>query len=119
MQFAANILVAAMAALQLGFMVLEMGFWTSPVMLGISNLPLQAATATKGVGANQGLYNGFLAAGLIWGLLAAGGGFGIKLFFLCCMIVAGIFAWPTVSIRIFFAQACPAMVALLFAWLAR
>ena len=119
MQTIANVLVAALALLQSGFMVLEMSFWTSPFMRGISGLDMDVAKQTAGVGANQGLYNGFLAAGLIWGLCAPGGGLEIKLFFLACMIVAGIFAWPTVDIRIFYAQACPAMLALLLVWMAR
>ena len=119
MQFVANILVAALAALQSGFMILEIGFWTSSFMRGISGLDAETARQTAGIGANQGLYNGFLAAGLVWGLLAPGGGFQIKLFFLTCTIVAGFFAWPTVDIKIFYAQACPAMLALLLVWLAR
>jgi putative membrane protein len=75
------------------------------------------AQASAVLAANQGLYNGFLAAGLLWGVL--GGGFGVKVFFLACVIVAGVYGAATVTPRILFVQAAPAALALLFTFLAR
>ncbi len=116
----ANILVALVAALHVYFLALEMFFWTTPLGLRVfANTPEKAADSAV-LAANQGLYNGFLAAGLIWGLLQpdASFAFQIKLFFLICVIVAGIYGAVSVSRKILFVQAAPAVLALLFIFLA-
>jgi len=116
----ANILVALVAALHVYFLTLEMFLWTKPLGLKtFRNSPEKAADSAV-LAANQGLYNGFLAAGLFWGLAQGDPGFGfkVKTFFLLCVIVAGIYGAATVSRRILFVQAAPAAVALLLLWLA-
>ena len=110
----ANILVAIRAALHVYFLALEMFFWTRPLGLKtFRNTPEKAADSAV-LAANQGLYNGFLAAGLIWGLVhpVAGVGFEIKLFFLLCVIVAGLYGGCSVNTRIILVQAIPAALAL-------
>ncbi len=116
----ANFLVALVAALHVYFLVLEMFLWTRPLGLKtFRNSPEKAADSAV-LAANQGLYNGFLAAGLIWGLVQSDPGFALqtKLFFLLCVIVAGIYGAATVSRRILLVQAAPAAVALILLWLA-
>ena len=116
----ANSLVALVAALHIYFLILEMFLWTKPLGLKtFRNSPEKAADSAV-LAANQGLYNGFLAAGLIWGLLhsAPGFAFQIKVFFLLCVIVAGIYGAATVSRRILLVQAAPAAIALILLWLA-
>jgi putative membrane protein len=116
----ANILVALVAALHVYFLALEMFFWTRPLGLKIfGNSPEKAAQSAV-LAANQGLYNGFLAAGLIWGLLqpTAAFAFQIKVFFLLCVIVAGLYGAVSVSRKILFVQAAPAVLALILVWLA-
>lgn len=112
MTIAANIAVALVAALHLYFMALEMVFWDKPLGRRVFRLTPEFAAASKSLAANQGLYNGFLAAGLVWGLLASDGGYAIKLFFLGCVVVAGIFGAVTVGKKILFVQALPAAVAI-------
>ena len=115
----ANILVALVAALHVYFLALEMFFWTRPLGLKtFRNSPEKAADSAV-LAANQGLYNGFLAAGLIWGLVQANLAFAfqIKVFFLVCVIVAGLYGAATVSYRILLVQAAPAAVALILLWL--
>lgn len=106
----ANVLIGLVAALHLYFLVLEMFLWDKPVGRRTFGLTPEFATASKTLAANQGLYNGFLAAGLVWGLL--GGGFAVKVFFLACVIVAGVFGALTANRRILFIQALPAALAL-------
>src|SRR6201993_5311498 len=103
----ANILVALVAALHVYFLVLEMFLWTRPMGLKIFRNTAEKAADSAVLAANQGLYNGFLAAGLIWGLLQANPGFAfqIKIFFLLCVVVAGIYGAATVSYRILLVQA--------------
>jgi putative membrane protein len=116
----ANVLVALVAALHIYFMVLEMFLWTKPQGLKtFGNTPAKAQD-TAVLAANQGLYNGFLAAGLIWGLVqpVAGFAFQIKVFFLLCVIVAGVYGAATVSQKILYVQAAPAALALILLWLA-
>ena len=116
----ANILVALVAALHLYFLILEMFLWTRPLGLKtFGNSPEKAAQSAV-LAANQGLYNGFLAAGLAWGLLQGNAGFAfqIKVFFLLCVIVAGVYGAASVSRRILFVQAAPAALALILLWLA-
>src|ERR1700679_125477 len=116
----ANILVALVAALHVYFLTLEMFLWTKPLGLKtFRNSPEKAADSAV-LAANQGLYNGFLAAGLVWGLIQGVPGFAfqIKVFFLLCVIVAGVYGAATVSRRILFVQAAPAAIALVLLWMA-
>ena len=119
MQAAANILIALVALLHAYFMMLEMFFWTKPFGRRAFGLSAEFAEASKRLAANQGLYNGFLAAGLVWGLLLGDAGTPIKVFFLGCVILAGVFGALTVSRKILWVQAVPAAVALTLLWLAR
>ena len=105
----ASVLVALVAALHLYFLVLEMFLWTTPRGRKTFGLTQEFAEASKTLAANQGLYNGFLAAGLVFGL--ARGELSTQLFFLGCVIVAGVYGAATVSRKILFVQALPAAVA--------
>src|SRR5580692_7497028 len=106
----ANVLVAVVAALHLYFLVLEMFLWTKPLGLKTFRNSIEKATDSALLAANQGLYNGFLAAGLVWGLIQSDPGFGfqIKTFFLLCVIAAGAYGAASVSRRILYVQAAPA-----------
>ena len=120
MLLAANVLVALMAALHVYILVLEMFLWTSDAGRRAFGTTAQFAAETRALGANQGLYNGFLAAGLIWGLIASDPtGFAAKVFFLGCIAVAGVFGALTASRRILFVQTVPALVTLALVLLAR
>lgn len=112
MSIAANILIGAVALLHLYFLVLEMFLWDRPAGLRAFGQTLAAAKASKVLAANQGLYNGFLAAGLVWGLALGASGTGVKVFFLCCIVIAGVFGAVTASRKILFVQALPAAAAL-------
>jgi putative membrane protein len=112
MIIAANIAVALVALLHLYFLVLEMYFWDKPLGRRAFGLTPEFAAASKALAANQGLYNGFLAAGLVWGMLSGDGGRSIKLFFLGCIIIAGIFGAMTASRKILWVQALPGAVAM-------
>ena len=114
MIYIANLLVALVAALHVYFLSLEMFLWTKPLGLKTFGNTLAKARDSAVLAANQGLYNGFLAAGLVWGLLhpVAGFGFQIKAFFLVCVIVAGLYGGYSVSKRIIMVQALPAAAAL-------
>jgi putative membrane protein len=116
----ANSLVALVAALHIYFLVLEMFLWTKPLGLKTFRNSIEKANDSAVLAANQGLYNGFLAAGLVWGLIQSSPGFAlqIKTFFLLCVIVAGIYGAATVSRRILYVQAAPAAIALILLWLA-
>jgi putative membrane protein len=116
----ANILVALVAALHVYFLVLEMFLWTKPLGLRTFRQSPEKAADSAVLAANQGLYNGFLAAGLVWGLVQGVPAFAfqIKIFFLICVIVAGIYGAVTVSRRILFVQALPAAIALILLGLA-
>ncbi len=120
MSIITNILVAIIALLHLYFLALEMFFWTKPLGLKTFNNSPAKAADTAVLAANQGLYNGFLALGLIWGLLHSNPAFAyqIKVFFLLCVITAGVYGAYSVSKRILFVQALPAAVALLLLWFA-
>ena len=115
-----NVLVALVAALHVYFLVLEMFLWTRPYGLKTFGNTPQKAQETAVLAANQGLYNGFLAAGLVWGLLHAAPAFAwqIKMFFLLCVIVAGLYGAYSVSRKILFVQAVPAAIALIVVALA-
>jgi putative membrane protein len=120
MIFIANALVAMVAALHVFFLVLEMFLWDKPLGLKVFRNTIEKATDSKVLAANQGLYNGFLAAGLVWGLFHANPAFAfqIKIFFLLCVILAGAYGAATVSRRILYVQAAPAALALILLWLA-
>jgi putative membrane protein len=119
MNVLASLLVALVALEHVGFLVLEMFLWTTPYALKSFGMTEDFAKASAVLAANKGLYNGFLAAGLIWGLIAGENGFAIKVFFLTCVIVAGLFGAATAKMSILYAQALPATVALLFVLLTR
>jgi putative membrane protein len=108
----ANVLIGLVALLHVYFLVLEMFLWNTPFGRRTFALEPDFAAASKTLAANQGLYNGFLAAGLVWGLCLGAAGFQVKVFFLACVVVAGVFGAVTVSRKIFFVQAVPALVAL-------
>jgi len=117
MSIIASILVALVALLHLYFLVLEMFLWDKPAGLRAFGHTAEAAAASKVLAANQGLYNGFLAAGLIWGLILGAAGTSVKVFFLLCVLVAGLYGAATASRKILFVQALPALIALVFIWL--
>lgn len=117
MSLLAQIVIILVALLHLGFLVLEMFLWDKPIGLRIFGQTKEQAAVTKVLAANQGLYNGFLAAGLIWGLSLGSGGIKVTIFFLSCVIVAGIFGALTASLNILYVQAIPAVVALVLVWL--
>ena len=119
MSLIANGLVAVVAALHVYFLVLEMFLWTRPLGLKTFRNTIENATGSAVLAAYQGLYNGFLAAGLLWGLCHGNPGFAlqIKTFFLLCVIVAGVYGAATVSRRILYVQAAPAVLALILLWL--
>jgi putative membrane protein len=112
MKIAADILVALVALLHVWFLVLEMFLWDKPLGLRTFRQTPESAATSKVLAANQGLYNGFLAAGLLWGLWLGSAGFGVKLFFLGCVVVAGVFGAATVGRKILFVQALPAAIAM-------
>src|SRR5215470_16358356 len=113
----AHIAVAIVALLHLYFLVLEMFLWDKPAGLRAFGHTPEAAAASKVLAANQGLYNGFLAAGLIWGLSLGAAGTSIKVFFLLCVLVAGVYGAITASRKILYVQALPAVIALAFVWM--
>ena len=115
MKIAANVLVAIVAAFHLYALVLEMFLWTKPFGRRTFGLTREVAESSKALAANQGLYNGFLAAGLVWGLVA--GRRDVEIFFLACVIVAGIFGAATAKRSILFVQALPGAIALAAVWL--
>ena len=120
MTLLAQILVGIVAALHLGFLVLEMFLWNTPRGRASFGTTPEFAAESATLAANQGLYNGFLAAGLVWGMIAADPvGFQAKVFFLVCVIIAGLYGARTVSTRILFIQAGPAMLALAAVLLSR
>ena len=119
MTLIAHLLTAVVALLHVYFLVLEMFLWTTPTGRRVFRTTEEFALASRTLAANQGLYNGFLAAGLFWGLSRGAGGYAITLFFLSCVVVAGIFGAMTVGKKILFVQALPAAVAIALTVLAR
>jgi len=119
MKKAATALVALVAIEHLYILVLEMFLWTKPAGLRAFGLSPEFAEQTAVLAANQGLYNGFLAAGLLWALILKEDGFPQRVFFLGCVIVAGVFGALTAKPSILFVQAAPAMLALVATLLAR
>jgi len=109
MNIVVNIITGLVALLHIYFLTLEMFLWDKPMGRGVFHTTEEFAAQSKTLAANQGLYNGFLAAGLIWGLFA---GDSVKIFFLGCVVIAGIFGAFTVSKRILYIQALPALIGL-------
>jgi putative membrane protein len=116
MQMAADGVVLLVAVIHVYILVLEMFWWTTPRGRKAFGLTPEFAQATKVLAANQGLYNGFLAAGLLWGLWLGwadgAGGWGVKVFFLACVLVAGVYGAATASRKILYIQAAPAALGL-------
>ena len=112
MTIAANIVIGLVALLHIYFLVLEMFLWDTPYGRRAFKLTPEFAAASKSLAANQGLYNGFLAAGLVWGLAMGEAGLQIKVFFLACVIIAGVFGAATANRIILFVQAIPGILAL-------
>jgi len=114
----ANVVVGLIALLHVYILVLEMFLWDKPAGLRAFGQTKESAMASKVLAANQGLYNGFLAAGLIWGLSFGASGTGVKVFFLCCVLIAGLYGAATASRKILFVQAIPAAAGLALVLLA-
>jgi putative membrane protein len=108
----ANGVVGLVALIHVYILVLEMFLWDKPAGLKAFRLSPEQAAATKVLAANQGLYNGFLAAGLVWGLWLGAAGAPVRLFFLGCVLVAGLYGAATASRKILYVQALPAAVGL-------
>lgn len=115
MQLLSNTLIAFIVLAHCGFLVLEMFFWDHPIGQKIFSMTPEVAASSAVLAANQGLYNGFLAAGLLWGLLSSRSD--IKVFFLSCILIAGLFGAATAKMTILFTQALPALIALTTIWL--
>jgi putative membrane protein len=115
----ANAVVALVALLHLYFLVLEMFLWTKPAGMRVFRTTPEFANASAGLAKNQGLYNGFLAAGLIWGLILGADGYAVKLFFLACVTIAGVYGAATVNRRILYVQALPAIIGVALVILSR
>jgi putative membrane protein len=111
MKLVANFFIFIVAVSHVGILVLEMFFWNHPIGQKIFSMTPEVAETSAVLAMNQGLYNGFLAAGLFWGLLI--NRLDIKVFFLCCVIIAGIFGGLTAKTRILFTQGLPALIALI------
>ena len=112
MSVAANLVIGLTALLHVWFLILEMFLWTRPSGRKAFGTSAEFAEQSKALAANQGLYNGFLVAGLLWGLWLAPGDHGVRAFFLGCVVVAGVFGAMTVGRRILYVQALPALVGL-------
>jgi putative membrane protein len=117
MLLVANVLVLMVALLHIGFLTLEMFFWDHPIGRRRFGLTPEFAKESATLAANQGLYNGFLAAGLLWGL--AIDSTAVKIFFLLCVLIAGIFGGFTARRTILYIQALPALLALIAVYLSR
>ena len=113
MSLLATLLIALIALLHVYFLVLEMFLWEKPAGLRAFRQTKESAAATRVLAANQGLYNGFLAAGLFWGVSLGAAGHDIKVFFLCCVLIAGIYGAYSAAKKILYIQALPALIALL------
>ena len=119
MSTASQVLTAIVALLHLYFLVLEMFLWTTPYAQKNFGRTAKEQQDTKIFAANQGLYNGFLAAGLVWSLTATEPtAYAVRIFFLGCIVLAGLYGAATASKKILFAQALPAIAALAVTWLA-
>jgi putative membrane protein len=116
MSMITNIVVGLIALLHIYILVLEMFLWTKPAGLRAFGQTQEAAKASRVLAANQGLYNGFLAAGLFWGLSLGAGGIDVQIFFLSCVLVAGLYGAVTASRKILFVQAIPAVIGLVLVY---
>ena len=120
MRIAADVAVAIVALLHLLFLWLESFMWTKPMGRRVFGLSRELAEQTKSLAANQGLYNGFLAAGLVWGLWAGPvAGFAPRVFFCTCVVIAGLVGAATAKRSILYVQALPGAIALALTLLAR
>jgi len=117
MNIIANIVIAIVAILHIGFLILEMFLWTKPFGLKTFNMPKEVAESSATLAANQGLYNGFLAAGLFWGIFSDM--VSVKIFFLICVLIAGIYGGLTAKRSILYMQALPALIGLILVFLSR
>lgn len=117
MHTAASLATLLIALLQTWILVLEMFFWTRPLGKKVFRLSDDFAAASRVLAANQGLYNGFLAAGLFWGLWLGPEGVAVRLFFLGCVLVAGLYGAATVGKKILYVQGIPAGIAMALVWL--
>jgi putative membrane protein len=108
-----GIIVLLVALLHVCFLILEMFLWDKPAGLKTFGQTKEQANGTKVLAGNQGLYNGFIAAGLLWGLIQGAQGYDFKIFFLVCVVVAGVYGAMTASRKILFVQAIPGLVGLL------
>ena len=117
MNIIANIVIAIVAILHIGFLILEMFLWTKPFGLKTFNMHKEVAESSATLAANQGLYNGFLAAGLFWGIFS--GMVSVKIFFLICVLIAGIYGGLTAKRSILYMQALPALIGLILVFLSR
>jgi putative membrane protein len=117
MSIASNTVVILVALLHIYFLILEMFLWDKPVGLKAFRQSPEQAASSKILAANQGLYNGFLAAGLLYGVLQTSSGFEFKVFFLLCVIVAGVYGAFTASRKILYFQALPGLLGLVLVWL--
>ena len=115
MPILANLVIAIVAILHLGFLVLEMFLWNHPIGRKTFKMKKEVSESSATLAANQGLYNGFLAAGLVWGLVS--GAFSIKLFFLLCVLIAGIYGGFTAKRSILYIQSLPALLGLILLYL--
>jgi len=113
-----SILTGVIALIHIYILILEMFLWDKPQGMKAFGTTPAFAAESKTLAANQGLYNGFLAAGLIWGIWLGEAGDPVKIFFLLCVAVAGVFGAVTVGRKILFVQTIPAVVALIGVWLA-
>ena len=113
----ASFLIALVAVIHIHILVLEIFLWDTKTGRKAFNLSADFARDSRALAANQGLYNGFLAAGLFWGLWLGDGGFHFKLFFLVCVLIAGLFGAITASRKILYVQALPALLALIALWM--
>lgn len=118
MQAIATLMVLVVAGLHLGFMVLEMFLWQEPWVMDRFGMSPSQAAASATLAANQGLYNGLLAAGLLWSAFASDG-LRLRVFFLICVVMAGVFGALSAKTSILYVQAAPAALALLVVWSAR
>jgi len=106
----ANVLTGLVVLIHLYIVVLEMVLWDTPYGRKVFGNSAEFSAASKVLAANQGLYNGFLVAGLLWGLWLAPNDHGVRAFFLACVVVAGVFGAATVGRRVLYVQALPALV---------
>jgi putative membrane protein len=117
MSIAASIIIGLVALIHIYIVVLQMFLWDKPAGLKAFRQTKEAAAITKVLAANQGLYNGFLAAGLLWGLAKGEAGFEFKMFFLICVFVAGLYGAATFSKKILYIQSMPALIGIILLYL--